>query len=264
MLYNKDGIKKGDMERKFKMHLYNKYYVGRHTVPPMPEVSGNNGLFRLKESIIITEPYDVRGFAMIRLTYEPIDKPDDVFSYIPAIRRIRRLTGRDVTDPMLGSDACYDDFEVTRQKIDSKMTFNIFGPKDFLVIRKYTSPPPDYIKDNNWQVEWEVRPLLISEWNMNDPDYDYKKRLIYVEKELPTGDLYAGDCYDKKGRLWKSCNMVIQAKNKETFDGNTWYGCTYIDYISGHQTWLQMVPTFADPKVTDKVFSIQRLLREAK
>ncbi|MDY6862973.1 MAG: outer membrane lipoprotein-sorting protein [Thermodesulfobacteriota bacterium] len=264
MLYNSDGRKKGETEREFKMHLYNRYFVGRHTIPPVPEVPGNNGLVRLKESIIITEPFDIKGFAMVRLCYDPIDKPDDVFSYIPAIRRIRRLTGKDVTDPLLGCDACYDDFEVTRQKISSKMSFKISGPEDYLVIRKYTSPPTNYMVDNNWQVEWEVRPIMLSEWIINDPGYAYKKRVIYVEKELPTAGLYGGDCYDVKGRLWKTSSMIIHAKNKETFDANCWYGCQWLDHISGHQTWHPMRPIFADPDATDKVFSIQTIIREAK
>ena len=61
---------------------------------------------------MISEPQDVRGFILLRHKYWDPTKPDDVFSYIPALKRIRRLTGGDVTDPLLGSDAVPDDFEV--------------------------------------------------------------------------------------------------------------------------------------------------------
>ncbi|MDY6862558.1 MAG: DUF1329 domain-containing protein [Thermodesulfobacteriota bacterium] len=265
LLFDKSGRKTGKVERSFKWHLYDRWYMGRRFVPPMPEEPGNNGLVWMKESIIITEPYDIKGFAMIRICYDPIDKPDEVYSYVPAIRRLRRLTGSDVTDPVLGSDAAYDDFEVMRQKIDSKMSFKILDVRDFLVPVHYTEKPPKlFVKGNCFQVEWEIRPLWVLQININNPDYLYKKRIIYIEKEHKTGDVYAGECFDLQGRLWKSCNFVSQAKDPDYFEGNSWYGCVYNDYLSDHSTLMDMYPVFADPKSTAKAFTIKYLLQEAK
>ncbi|MDY6861905.1 MAG: DUF1329 domain-containing protein [Thermodesulfobacteriota bacterium] len=263
--HSKKGMETGDAERHIRFHLYNLYYLGRHTVPPIPEISGNDDLIRLKESILMLEPFDVKGFTMIRISYDSIDKLDDVFSYVPAIRRLRRLTGSDVTDPMLGGDNTYDDFEVIRQKINPKMTFNISGIRNFLVPRHYTEKPPKpFVKHNCYQMEWEIRPLWILKYNINDPSYAYSKRIIYVEKEIPNADLYGGECYDQKGRFWRSCGMISVAKDPKTFDGNCWYGCLFMDHMSSHSTLLDMDPIFADPKATPKAFTIRHLLKESR
>ncbi|MDY6862791.1 MAG: DUF1329 domain-containing protein, partial [Thermodesulfobacteriota bacterium] len=265
LLFDKTGRNTGQVERTFKWHLYDRWYMGRRFVPPIPEEPGNNGNIWMKESIIITEPYDVKGFAMVRVSYDPIDRPDDVYSYIPAIRRLRRLTGRDVTDPVLGSDAAYDDFEVMRQKISSKMTFKILDTKDFLVPIHYTEKPSKpFVKGDCFQVDWEIRPLYILEININDPDYLYTKRVLFIEKEINTADVYAGQCFDQKGRFWKSNNFVVQAKDPKYFEGNNWYGCVYMDHLSGHSTLMDMNPVFADPRSTAKAFTIKYLLHEAK
>ncbi|MDY6863656.1 MAG: hypothetical protein SV062_11810 [Thermodesulfobacteriota bacterium] len=49
------------MERSFTWTLFKRDYIGRTVIPPIPEETGNNGLLNGKESIIILEPYDVRG-----------------------------------------------------------------------------------------------------------------------------------------------------------------------------------------------------------
>ena len=103
-----------EIERRYRWRYCNYYYTGRVYVPPFHEVAGNNGKIRLKESFVILEPFDIKGFAFIRTRYEDIFSPDDVYSYIPAIRRLRRLTGSDVCDPMLGSDTIFDDFETCK------------------------------------------------------------------------------------------------------------------------------------------------------
>ncbi|MDY6861599.1 MAG: DUF1329 domain-containing protein [Thermodesulfobacteriota bacterium] len=263
--YSKNGMQTGNRERNINFHLYNLYYIGRHTVPPVPEFPNNNDGIRLKESILMLEPYDVKGFTMIRISFEDIERPDDVFSYVPAIRRLRRLTGSDVTDPMLGGDNTYDDFEVVRQKITPKMTFKILGYRDYLVPKHYTRKPKDpFVSHNCYQMDWEIRPLYILQYNINDPAYAYSKRVVYVEKEKPTADLYGGECYDQKGRFWRTCGLIPHAKDSKTFDANCWYGCLYMDHISRHTTLLDMYPVFADPEATPEAFSIRHLLKEAR
>ena len=62
-----------------------------------------------------------------------MDVADQCYGYIPAIRRIRRLTGSNLIDPVLGSDYTPDDGEVWRQKFTSKWRFRALEYRDFLV-----------------------------------------------------------------------------------------------------------------------------------
>jgi hypothetical protein len=263
LLYNK----KSELERKFKWTLWRKQWLGRVDIPPIPEMPGNKGALLVKESMRISEPYDCKGFSMIRIRYEDIKKDDDVYSYIPAIRRIRRLTGADVTDPLLGSDCVPDDFECWRQKINPRMTFKILGTRDFLVSPTYTEKekpsPSNFVSNGCLQVELEIRPLWILEVAINDPAYAYKRREIYVEKETLSGALYFGENYDQKGRLWRGMFTIINAQNSKSLQYKAGWAGIYKDFLSGHHTIMDNEPkiTFPDTPVSEKLFTVKHLIR---
>src|SRR3989304_6725499 len=104
-------------EKHFSWDYFNRKYRGRTDIPPLGDMRDftDRGI-PFKESLVILEPNEVRGFINFRIRYWDIDKGDEVYAYIPAIRRVRRLTGGDFTDPVLGSDYVPDDGEVMRQK----------------------------------------------------------------------------------------------------------------------------------------------------
>ena len=39
-------------------------------------------------------------------------RPDSVYAYVPAIRRVKRLSGANRSDPQMGSDMTMDDSQV--------------------------------------------------------------------------------------------------------------------------------------------------------
>ncbi|MDY6862046.1 MAG: DUF1329 domain-containing protein [Thermodesulfobacteriota bacterium] len=255
--------KGGKLERTFKWIAWKKSWLGRTDLHPIPELEGNNGTIYWKESVLINAPFDVKGFSMIRTHYEDIYREDDVFSYIPALRRIRRLTGSDVTDPMLGSDFCYDDFEGWHQKLGPKMTFKLAGSGKFLVSTRFDSKSiPDFVKGNCFQVEWEIRDLWILEIFMNDPGYAYSKRVYYVEKEDKTATIYSAEFYDLKGRLWRIQPMIVKYFNSKTGQ-RYWLGGNYKDNLSGHSTIVPMYPRIGE-RVPLEAFTVRGLLRIAR
>ncbi|MDY6863825.1 MAG: outer membrane lipoprotein-sorting protein [Thermodesulfobacteriota bacterium] len=259
--------KKANIERSLKWVLRKKMWVGRLEFPPVPEFPGNNGVLNSKECIVILEPFDVKGFCMLRIRYEDIEKPDEVYSYIPAIRRIRRLTGSDVTDPMLGSDCVYDDFETWRQKIDTKMTFNM-KKTDKLVGIRVLGDKPEHWKfvRNCYQTEWEVRPFCVLEVNINDPEYAYSKRVIYANKDAGYTLPYA-DNYDQRGRLLRVCQNNGQSKlvfYKGGWYSDCYWGYTYSNSLTGHSTVMVHYPIWRDPGCTEKIFTFKELLKQAR
>ncbi|MDY6863023.1 MAG: DUF1329 domain-containing protein [Thermodesulfobacteriota bacterium] len=257
--------KNSRMERKFKWYCPKKNWVGRFAYPPIPEIPGNNGEINWKCAIVILEPFDVRGFSMIRTRYEDIDKNDGVYSYIPAIRRIRRLTGADVTDPMLGSDCIYDDFEIWFQRITSKQTFNM-REKEILFTRRYFEEKPmDAIKRNCFQLEWEVIPVWILEIDTNDPDYAYSKRIIYICKEGGSFTLPYSENYDQKGRMYRTNFHVHRiVPHKGRFYHDVGYNYLYRNCINGHTTAMDQYPIWRDTNNTLKVYTFKTLLKLAR
>ncbi len=257
--------KEGKLERSFKWHIYGRFWVGRTCIPPIPEEPGNNRVIRQKESFVILEPHDVKGFSQVRIRYEEVGRDDEAFSYIPAIRRMRRLTGADITDPILGSDEVSDDFECWRQKINSKMTFKMYGPKEFLVPAFHTRKEK-VLKGNSIQVNWQIRPLWILEVYTNDPEYAYKKRVIYIDsQEKSNFALWGAENYDQRGRLWRSNSQIIHPLDPKTgVAPGMWYNCLKYNHLTDHSTVLDMYPVVNDPKCTHEVFNIRHLLKEAR
>ena len=262
LLYDKNS----NLERSFALFLYGRYWMGRTQMPPVPEEPGNNGLIRLKESIVVFRPFDVKGFIQLRVRYDDVQKDDEVYSYIPAIRRLRRLTGADVTDPILGSDVPNDDFECIRQKINPKMTFNTLPSKNFLV-PAFPSKKPVRSKDmrNCIQVNWQIRQLRTLEIYPNDPNYCYKKRVIYIDPAGMLAALWGSENYDMKGRLWRGWSQVVHARDPETYiTAKPWYSILAFDHLSGHSSLLDMIPESPSPVATKDKFNISALVKIAR
>jgi len=241
--------------------------MGRTFFPPTPEIPGNNGEIIWKEAMFVFDPFDIKGFTQIRIHYEDIYRADDTFSYIPAIRRIRRLTGSDVTDPVLGSDSCYDDFEGWHEKLKPIMTFKILGVRNILMPQRCVKKPPEPFRIMNcYQIDWEVRPCWILQIDENDPSYAYSKRIFYIDKDDGIAAIRYTENYDQKGRPWRSWAfnlLYYQLKTHLTsFDGDI-----YKDHISGHSSLLDMDPVDYN---LDKIlipedwFTIRGLLKKAR
>ena len=66
-----------------------------------------------------TDPPNLRGTTL--LTIENVDRSDDHFLYLPALKRARRFTSAQRADSFLGTDLAYEDFE-RRQTTDFEVT----------------------------------------------------------------------------------------------------------------------------------------------
>ena len=94
-------------EKYYVWNLWNMKYRGRTELPPlgdMPDFT-ERGIC-LRESIMISEPNEVNGFIQLRNRYWDINKADECYAYIPPLRRVRRMTGTDLTDSCLGKRLC--------------------------------------------------------------------------------------------------------------------------------------------------------------
>ncbi|MFZ3114370.1 MAG: DUF1329 domain-containing protein [Syntrophales bacterium] len=272
------GLFKGTKyEKHFTWDAFTSKARARTDIPPLgdtPDFTERGVSY--KEGILIYEPNEVKGFIQLRIKYWDMNKADECYAYIPAIRRVRRLTGADLTDPLLGSDAVNDDFGMWRQKMSSKMKFRVLEHRDFLVPKTYvgleSKPAYDYKKHGPcFQVEWEIRAQWVLEIMINDPDYVYSKRILYADG-VPLdqgGEYYAywGEQYDQKGRLWKACGM-FPGGNKEGFKGL--FFAMYMNYQTDHYTAMDGIPAYVKdfdktfPLKEDESFTIKGLSKRAR
>jgi len=189
------------------------------------EVSGDGD----KSLSIFDEPADVKGTAS--LTWSHSQKPDDQWLYLPALKRVKRISSKNKSGPFMGSEFAFED--IGSQEVD-KYTY------------KYLRDEPIDGKDT-----------FVVERYPTDKNSGYTKQIAWIEK-----DRYIGlkvEYYDRKGALLKTLN----AKNFEIFLDKFWRP-TQMDMVnaqSGKSTTLIFENYAFKTGLSDKNFAKNALKR---
>ncbi len=90
-----------------------------------------------KSLTIFDEPLDVKGTAFLSYTH-PVT-PDDQWLYLPALKRVKRISSQNKSGPFMGSEFAYED--LTSQEVE-KYTYKYLrdeplNGKDCFVIERY-------------------------------------------------------------------------------------------------------------------------------
>jgi len=271
------------------------YYWGQ----PGGEVPNPNN-FKFMEIVQLTEPYDLAGTTI--LTLRPLDgSPDRSGTYVPALRRVRKTSGVNRSDPFFGSDLVVDD-SMGWGGQNETMSWKLVGEKVILcpqyewhtkspdMMTKQPSgawkttmviPPLNFgYMDKNWtgakwapnHAVWVPREVYLIEATPLDPYYNYGKQLYYYDKiaGVPAYKLIS----DKAGEHWKTlmCNLISQTwDNRTTVASTAFYTC--IDDKRQHASashwrgsWQNMDPylTQDDPEVKREYFTFERLATMSK
>jgi hypothetical protein len=251
--------RKGKKERFERGLLYWMYYKGRTKLSPKPNIPGYDNILE-KGSLRMTYPYDLNGFAVVRTKFiENLKKPDDFISYIPALRRIRRLAGTDTMDPIIGTDIAWEDWRGWWQNI-------ITWPTEFKLIGEGIALLPSMPHRSFYKMDergkfyenWELRPCFIIEAYVKKGGYFYSKRRVWVDKECFIGTYF--EMYDAKGNLWKS---LLPIKRINPNGEIHWLFADCIDYINKHRTLMRMQSVVNDPNITNDYFELKYLIKIA-
>ena len=175
----------------------------------------------------VLAPFDLDGFAQLLWRFRD-ERPDINMAYVPAVRRVRRLSPANRSDAFLGSDFCIDDTWGYDGKINL-MQWKVLGKQEALL--PYSSPNPERIVQNE-QGEWlsvpEVTPhvygyetegwkgapwapvnfiwvkrtVWLIEAVAKDPYYNYGRQIIWCDPEAYNPCIKV--IYDRAGNYWKT------------------------------------------------------------
>jgi len=222
--YGVEWVGRGGFERQIKGQSSEFFFDGRPDKVDNPEGT------ELREYSNVTSPASVEGF--IQLTWRYMDnRPDSVWSYVPAMRRTRQLSSVNRSDPFLGSDFTSDDTFVWFGKNQS-MTWKLVGQQDILVQSTLTKPVPfdagpqstygtSWILNKEYKgatfgyetpgwtgapwamtnVIWVKRPVWVLEAFPKDPYYSYGRQVVYADRE--NGLFHYKVVYNRAGEYWK-------------------------------------------------------------
>ncbi len=181
------------------------------------------------------KPSDVRNTTL--LTYDYDDKDDDIWLYLPALKKVKRILSSNKTDYFMGSDFTYEDMEnLDLTNWDYKLTgTEAVDGVDCYVIEEVP---------NN---EKEAK------------ESGYSKRISWIAKTdfIPR----RVDFYDKKGRLAKRLLFKDIHPTSGTDPRPRAHRMEMENFITRHKTILVFDKLELDVPVDDDVFS-QRNLRQ--
>ena len=182
---------------------------------------------------VVTSPYDIAGSAVMTWRYFSPSKEDNTFAYLPAIRRVRRMSPGNRSDTLFGSDMAVDDAACYDGKI-AAMEWKLLRRQEALLPFNFTDPGL-LVKnqDGEWESSetmkkfvygfqkegwqgaqwaplnwvWVKQPVYVIEMKAKDPYYNYGPQELWV---------YQGNCIphykiinDRAGKYWKAVIMAI-------------------------------------------------------
>jgi len=133
-------------------------------------------------------PADVKGTKF--LSYEHIDKDDDQWMYLPALKRVKRISSKNKSGAFMGSEFSYEDlsaFNVKKYSYTDKLDeVTLDGIAMYMGESKPVSKYSGYTKLITWM---DAKTFLIHKVEY----YDRKKKLLktaYFENYKHYGDVY--------------------------------------------------------------------------
>lgn len=165
------------------------------------EVSGDGD----KSMSIFDTPRDIKGTAF--LSYTHALKADEQWLYLPALKRVKRISSNNKSGPFMGSEFSYED--LSSQEIE-KYTYtylrdeNLDGRDCFVIERKPAYKHSGYTRLITWLDKAMYQPLKIE-------FYDRKKALLKT--------LTYSDYQQYEGQYWRSDKMgVVNHLTKKSTD----------------------------------------------
>jgi hypothetical protein len=176
-------------------------------------------------------PNDVKGTGFLTVNYDDVNKEDDKWLYLPALKKTRRISGKSSkTDYFMGSDFTYDD--IGKRNVDEDT---------HKLLREESADGFDYyVVESTPKKEGEI----------------FSKKLVWIRKDC---DVVAKvEFYDKLGKLHR---QMVSSDIKKV-DGFWTVGKMEMKNVqTGHSTEL----LFLDPKyniqLDSKIFSVNKLER---
>lgn len=232
-----------------------------------------DGSERGRQLLYFKSPSDMKGLGTYTVMYDS-DKVNSVWAYIPAVRRVRQLSGGAWMDPVGSSDQLQDDLEIFNARPCWYPEYRLLGKRNILAVTASKQGADIWNKDGKSFAErYPVMDPNPPYWNMTGNSYEvrevyvveaitpsihpYSKKVLYIDTQYPR--IHYGEAYNRKGEFWKFMEFHSYS-NPADGDIRTTVGAV-IDFQRNHAT-ISLIDTSTwrtnfDAKASD--FSLQAL-----
>lgn len=135
-----------------------------------------------KSLIVFESPRDVKGTSTLTFTHK--EGPDDQWLYLPAIKRVKRISSNNKSGPFMGSEFAYEDLssqEVEKYNYKYIKQEAINGIQAHMVERYPLDPKSGYTKQVVW---WNADNYRLEKINFYDRKNALLKTLTYDQYTL--------------------------------------------------------------------------------
>jgi outer membrane lipoprotein-sorting protein len=184
-----------------------------------------------KSLTIFSSPRDVKGTAFLSFTHAL--EPDDQWLFLPALKRVKRISSNNKSGPFMGSEFAYED--ISSQEVE-KYTYKYLREETVLATRGHVV---------------ERVPV--------DPKSGYTKQIIWVDGEAWRFDKI--EFYDRKGKKLKS----LTYKDYKKYSNGKWRASRMemINHQTGKSTQLIWSEIKFGQDLTERDFD-QNALKRAR
>jgi hypothetical protein len=195
-------------------------FANRTMLAPMPELDNPKQLYYAMKLSFRSPPN--KDMAMLTWRYKDPLRDDDMWTYVPTLRRTLRMVSSERANPIRGSPYTWDDIFGFDGKIPM-FNYKLVGEQTLVVLNheKYTSETVDR-KNYPWHPisyegeEFETQDSYVVEITSKDLRYPQARKTIWLNKNRFV-ILYA-QMYDKAGEFWKGFwNSFRDIKVKTTY-----------------------------------------------
>jgi len=180
------------------------YYSGRLVVDPKPTRANPDGI-RYRESLFpVVDPFNLKGAGFTYARYLDNARQDDAWMYLPANRRVRRLSTAQRSEGIFGVDIDLDSYGGFAGN-PAWFEWRLLGKKTLLAPMhaknepiKWCDSPAEFMFCDIW----EPREMYIVSARSLIPGYNFSLRILYIDAQsmlIPYTEVY-----DHDGQLWRA------------------------------------------------------------
>jgi Protein of unknown function (DUF1329) len=174
---------------------------GRVTVDPKPNIPGYEHIDWMQ--IRADEyPRDTSGTTTLEIRYLDPNREDDLYIYVPSIRRVRRSPPIQRCATLAPSEFNFDDIKSFNGKM-TDFNYRVLGERKMLANFVQRNVPfhrknGDYLPLDE---DWEVQDTYVLEITPKNPNYCYPRKVLYIDKTYL--ETIWTIVWDSKGSYWK-------------------------------------------------------------
>ncbi len=183
-----------------------------------------------KKIIFFVAPADVKNTSFMNWSYDDPGKSDDQWIYLPAIKRVKRISSDSKSDYFMGSDFTYDD--LGDRKVDDDT---------HTLLREETIDGVKY---------WVIKSVP------KDPDYMYSKTVVWIRQDNFIG--LKKEFYDEDGELLKT----LKIEKFEKINGFDIITRSVMENVQkNHKTIMEMSNISINTGIPESKFTTRMMMR---